>query len=134
MTGKPIQFEAHPVDYIDALVGGRFRAWGERVVDGDTFDVFIDQGFRSYEYLRVRLDGIDTPEIFGVKEESEEFARGQEAKRFVEDYLLEQPILLRSLEEQTFNRWVARVWVLGGEGGWADLAKLLRAEGFGTDG
>ena len=34
----------------------------ERVVDGDTIDVFIDLGFSLWIRERVRLHGIDTPE------------------------------------------------------------------------
>ena len=33
-----------------------------RVVDGDTVDVMVDLGFRSFAKIRVRLHGIDAPE------------------------------------------------------------------------
>ena len=36
------------------------------VVDGDTLDVMVDLGFRAYQKIRVRLHGIDTPEVYGV--------------------------------------------------------------------
>lgn len=34
----------------------------ERVVDGDTVDVFLDLGFKVWHKDRLRLNGIDTPE------------------------------------------------------------------------
>lgn len=36
-----------------------------RVIDGDTIDVTIDLGFSISMLARVRLKGVDTPEIFG---------------------------------------------------------------------
>lgn len=36
-----------------------------RVIDGDTFDLDVDCGFYIIIRIRVRLKGIDTPEIFG---------------------------------------------------------------------
>lgn len=128
MSRKPIQFETHPTPFEEALSSGRFRAWGEHVVDGDTFDVLIDLGFYQYAYERLRLAGIDTPEIYGVAHDSEEFVRGQEAKRLAQRWLLEQPILVQSLEEETFGRFVARIWVL--DGTWEPLAQKLREAGF----
>ena len=34
-----------------------------RVIDGDTVDALIDLGFNTYLKKRIRLHGIDTPEI-----------------------------------------------------------------------
>jgi micrococcal nuclease len=34
----------------------------ERVVDGDTIDVFFDLGFEVWSHQRIRLAGIDAPE------------------------------------------------------------------------
>jgi micrococcal nuclease len=55
-----------------------------RVVDGDTIDVEIDLGFRMKTEQRIRLKGIDTPEIYRQKKDSEEYKKGQAAKEFVE--------------------------------------------------
>lgn len=40
-----------------------YRATVIRVVDGDTVDVRIDAGFRLYHETRLRLTGIDAPEM-----------------------------------------------------------------------
>ena len=44
----------------------RYRAELDRVVDGDTLDVVIDLGFYIRIKERIRLEGMDTPEIYGV--------------------------------------------------------------------
>lgn len=36
-----------------------------KVIDGDTLDVLIDLGFNIKMKERVRLSGVDTPEVFG---------------------------------------------------------------------
>lgn len=38
-----------------------------KVIDGDTLDVMIDLGFNIKMRERVRLLGVDTPEVFGQK-------------------------------------------------------------------
>jgi len=41
----------------------RYRAELDRVVDGDTLDVVIDLGFYIRIKERIRLEGVDTPEL-----------------------------------------------------------------------
>ncbi|GAG20500.1 unnamed protein product, partial [marine sediment metagenome] len=42
-----------------------YRAKLDRVVDGDTVDLFVDLGFNICIKDRFRLLGIDTPELRG---------------------------------------------------------------------
>ena len=56
-----------------------------RVVDGDTVDCDIDLGFKLYMNERVRLLGIDAPEV--RTRDLEEKARGFEAKAWLEEKL-----------------------------------------------
>jgi micrococcal nuclease len=65
----------------------QYKAKAERVIDGDTIDVTIDLGFKITTHQRIRLAGIDTPEIFSVKKDSDEHRRGIEAMQFVEQRL-----------------------------------------------
>ena len=65
----------------------QYKAKAERVVDGDTLDVTIDLGFKITTHQRIRLAGIDTPEIFSVKKDSDEYRFGIAAKQFVEQRL-----------------------------------------------
>ena len=61
----------------------QYKAKVDRVVDGDTMDLIIDLGFKITTNQRIRLAGIDTPETYNVKRESEEYKKGKAAKDFV---------------------------------------------------
>lgn len=68
-------------------VTSSYDATVTRVVDGDTLDVQLELGFGIQYSTRVRLEGIDTPEMFSVPWSSEEYARGLAAKKFAESWL-----------------------------------------------
>lgn len=92
-----------------------YRAIVRRVVDGDTIDVRIDQGFDNWRDERLRLFGIDTPESFGVKKDSEEYKAGMAAYDFVvalfgDAMSVEAPIWLRTLKTGKYGRYLALVW------------------------
>ena len=60
-----------------------YNAVLDRVVDGDTIDVTIDLGFNVWKKIRVRMEGINTPE--SRTRDLEEKKRGLAAKaRLVE--------------------------------------------------
>tara|TARA_B100000900_G_scaffold267210_1_gene228132 strand:- start:535 stop:915 length:381 start_codon:yes stop_codon:yes gene_type:complete len=60
-----------------------YNAIVEKVVDGDTIDVIIDLGFKTWKKVRVRMEGINTPE--SRTRDLEEKKRGLAAKdRLVE--------------------------------------------------
>lgn len=56
-----------------------------RVVDGDTLEAWIHLDFGVKLEAKLRLEGIDTPEIHTVKTNTEEYAKGIKAKEFVEE-------------------------------------------------
>lgn len=56
-----------------------------RVVDGDTIDVMIDLGFSTWKKVRVRLDGINTPE--SRTRDKEEKKRGLAAKARLQEII-----------------------------------------------
>lgn len=66
----------------------QYKATVVRVVDGDTIDLTIDLGFKITTHQRIRLAGIDTPEIFSVKKDTPEHVLGLEVKQFVENRLV----------------------------------------------
>jgi len=85
-----------------------YRANTTRVVDGDTIDVLIDLGFDAYLKERLRLRGIDCPEL-----SSEE---GKRAKRFVEQRLPpNRPIVIQTFKTDLHGRYVADIFYLEGE-------------------
>ena len=55
-----------------------YKAVVDRVVDGDTIDVTIDLGFSVWKKIRVRMEGINTPE--SRTRDLEEKKRGLAAK------------------------------------------------------
>jgi len=65
----------------------QYKATVERIVDGDTIDLTIDLGFKITTHQRIRLAGIDTPEIFSVKKDTPEYNLGLEARNYVENRL-----------------------------------------------
>jgi micrococcal nuclease len=87
-----------------------YRAKLLRVVDGDTVDLQVDLGFRILHNIRVRLAGIDTPEIFG-KTTPGEREKGLEAKAYVEAALTSIDLVIRTNKTGKYGRWIADIYV-----------------------
>ena len=85
----------------------------DRVVDGDTIDLSIDVGFRSTRTERIRLLGVNCPEMKGLTRSA-----GEAAKRFVEAWLAEHAtggvLVVETFKSDVFGRWLARVWGVDG--------------------
>jgi len=62
-----------------------YKASLDRVVDGDTVDLNLDLGFNVWHKVRVRLNGVNTPE--SRTRDLEEKALGLAAKDFVSNWL-----------------------------------------------
>ncbi len=101
----------------------RYLAELDRVIDGDTLDVVIDLGFYIRIKERIRLEGVDTPEIYGVPQDSEEYRRGMEAKEYVERRLNENNnmMIIETRKLGKWRRWLAKVYLL-------DSGKTLNEE------
>lgn len=99
-----------------------------------TYDLEVDLGFRQFGVYRFRLRAVDTPEIYGQSKDSEEYQRGAQAKAYVEQWFDERPedatYWVRTYDEQTFNRWVADVYLAWYDGETEQLADALRANGY----
>ena len=87
-----------------------YRAKVVRVIDGDTVVIEIDLGFEIRSKIKVRLKQIDTPEIYRPKS-PEELIRGREAKRFVEERVLNKAILLHTYKDRKgkYGRYLADI-------------------------
>lgn len=105
----------------------------DRVVDGDTYDLVIDVGFYIKLTARIRLRGVNTPEVRGEEREA-----GLAAKVFVEARLPPgQRVLVDTYKVGKFGRYIADVRYLPGipeattdelrRGGVDLAAELLRA-------
>lgn len=98
----------------------RYRAECVRVVDGDTYHLRIDLGFRVSITVPVRLRGVNCPEL-GTEE-------GKAARRAAHFQLTARELVVESYRDrQSFARWVADVYVDG-----ESLAGRLIAAGHGV--
>lgn len=95
-----------------------------RVIDGDTYDMRIDLGFDIYALKRVRLLGVDTPEL----RRRAERARALAAKAYVESRVTGKIVRICATKRDSFGRWLADVYYLSG-GLEVDLATDLLASG-----
>jgi len=95
----------------------KYRAECEHVVDGDTVDIRVDLGFKTYKIVRVRLSGVDTAEIYGVEKGSDEYEKGMRQTQFVIRFLTvsgDWPITFKSEEESgKYGRWLGDLSVDG---------------------
>lgn len=77
-----------------------------RVVDGDTIDLTIDVGFRLKAEIRVRVWGIDTPEVRGPEREL-----GLAATSWAVAWLTEaESLRVRTRKTGKYGRWLAEIW------------------------
>lgn len=96
----------------------KYKAKIDRVVDGDTFDIVVDLGFKIFTHQRIRLQGINTPETYNVKRESEEYKKGLAAKNFAIQRLESNNYdALIQTEKATgkYGRYIATVWLADNE-------------------
>jgi endonuclease YncB( thermonuclease family) len=111
-----------------------YAATVERVVDADTLDVAIDLGFRIQFRVRLRVAGIDAPELHT--------AEGKEARLFVLDHLCTEqpgtghpaacsfrPVVVRTYKPDKYGRALADVQWVEASGRTYDLAGELLAAG-----
>jgi len=64
-----------------------YNATVTKVVDGDTIDALVDLGFDTWKQVRIRLNGINSPE--SRTRDLEEKARGLAAKARLKEILKE---------------------------------------------
>ena len=78
------------------------------VVDGDTIDVSVKIPITNqYNVLRLRILGINTPEVRGASKED-----GLVSKKFVEDLILHKMVAIECGKFDNFGRVLANVFIL----------------------
>lgn len=89
-----------------------YKAHCDRVIDGDTINISISLGMNVSVNARVRLAGINTPETYGVKKDSEEYKAGLLAKEEVERLILDKNIIIRTEKDKTgkYGRYIAHIY------------------------
>lgn len=95
-----------------------YKAYVERVVDADTLWLRINLGFNFWVRQKVRLRGIDAPEL--------DTKAGLAAKRFVEKKLADAPfVIVTTTKPDKFDRYLTDVWISDS----VNLNKLLLESG-----
>lgn len=91
-----------------------YRCKITKVIDGDTVEARLDQGFGNYRTERLRLAGVDAPELRprrGTPEEREkERQLAQKAKDRVSTLMLGQECVVRTFKTGSFGRWLATIY------------------------
>jgi micrococcal nuclease len=87
-----------------------YRARFLRNYDGDTLDVQADLGFDIHLDMRLRLLGVDTPEL--ASRDPILRARARDARGFTTFFCADNDLLIETVKDATekYGRYLARVW------------------------
>lgn len=93
----------------------QYKAIIQKVVDGDTIEIDIDLGLSAWIHAeRIRLYGIDTPEVYGVKKGSAEWERGSLASAFVKEHVKENDqVIIETFKDkrEKYGRYLALIFI-----------------------
>lgn len=78
------------------------------VYDGDTVTLMIDQGMKHFARVKVRMVGINTPEI--RTKDLEEKKRGYEAKEYLKSRIEGKTVIVHTQKKGKFGRWLGVLW------------------------
>lgn len=93
----------------------QYNAVIQKVVDGDTIEIDIDLGLSAWVHNeKIRLYGIDTPEVYGVKKGSAEWELGNLASEFVKERLKEKDeVIIETIKDkkEKYGRYLAVIFI-----------------------
>lgn len=78
------------------------------VYDGDTCTCVVDLGFKTQVRIKVRMIGIDTPEI--RTKDLDEKEKGLATRDWLRERILGKKVLLHTKERGKFGRWLGMIW------------------------
>ena len=81
-----------------------------KVYDGDTCTCEIDLGFNITRKVKIRLVGINTPEI--RTKDLEEKKAGYKSRDWLAERILNKKVLLHTAKQGKFGRWLGTIWTL----------------------
>lgn len=115
----PYIYDARPDIYSKYQMG---------VIDGDTYDMFIDQGFNDFTRERIRPYHINTGEVFGVSHDSQEYQRGMVHKQFAIEWFREK--IGSPFDVHVQNKWPLRIRTYHAPAGWGRwMADIYHKDG-----
>jgi micrococcal nuclease len=97
----------------------------DKVVDGDTVDVFIDLGFSVWHKERIRLSGIDTAE--------KNTPLGKALKAYMISLLEGKTVKLEVTKPDKYGRYLGKIYLNSEESINDQLIKTGLAKGYGGD-
>lgn len=76
------------------------------VYDGDTVTAVVDLGFLISKEMKLRLYGIDTPELRGAEKEE-----GKKVRDIVREMILDKEVTIRSYKDKQgkYGRYLANI-------------------------
>jgi micrococcal nuclease len=87
-----------------------YKAKCIRVIDGDTIVAEVDLGFDTYKKVRVRLEGIDAPEV--RTRDLKEKAEGMKSKEYLEDiFSINREFTLVSNKVDKYGRCLGTIFI-----------------------
>lgn len=104
----------------------RYKAKVIRVVDGDTYRLEIDLGFRIKFTETVRLYDADTPETYRPKSEAER-KHGKEATAFVKGLIEGKEVIIETYKDKKgkYGRYLAQIITMDEDGTIGEDLKYL---------
>lgn len=83
-----------------------------KLIDGDTLEVVTDLGFSVYHKIRVRLRGVDAPEIRGKSK-----YLGKHVSHHVAKFLTERQVakVQTFKNKKSFDRWIGVIFDKNGK-------------------
>lgn len=86
-----------------------YKAKAISVYDGDTVTLVVDLGFKISTEVKLRLEGIDTPELRGGSDETKQRAR--DARDHLRRRLDEGAVRVQTTKKGKYGRWLGVLWV-----------------------
>jgi micrococcal nuclease len=83
-----------------------YEARVTEVVDGDTIGVTIDLGLNNLYRTRLRLNGIDTPEVWRPSTKLEKIA-GDLVAKHLSDLILDKDIIIKTEKNSKYGEYLA---------------------------
>lgn len=106
----------------------RYKAKIVKVVDGDTVDAVVDLGFTVSVKVRLRLYGIDTPELKGISTDQKTLARS--ARDYLEGAVLNEQVEIETVKTlDKYGRWLATIFLFGE----INVNKMMVEEGLAVE-
>lgn len=112
----------------------QYSAIVRKVVDGDTIEIDIDLGLSSWIHgEKIRLFGIDTPEVYGIKKGSPEWEKGNQSSAFVKEHLKENSeVIIETIKDkrEKYGRYLALIYIKIDQVIVSDLADVRMINGL----